>query len=946
MRKSICFLVLMISCFISFHATAQNVTISGTVKSGTTKEGIAYATVAVSGSQQGTLTDATGAFKLTVSRVPVVLIISSVGFTSVEFTVDNASTPVEITLLPSTSMGQEVVVSATRSTQRILDAPVTVERMGGVTLRNLPAPSYYEGIANLKGVDMHTASIFFRTVTTRGFMSSGNLRLNQLIDGMDNQAPGLNFSVGSVVGLTELDVDNIELLSGASSALYGSGGMNGTLLINSKSPCAKQGLSYHIKQGIMHLASPSGQDPSPYYDWSMRYAKAFNDKFAFKIAGQFIKAQDWEAYDYRNFDRNSVIGKVKEGDRVTDPNYDGINMYGDETSVNMVGLLGSIYQSVGMPPMGNQIQLPGQPPLPYTWAFAFANTENQNVSRTGYMEKDLVDYNSLNFKLTGGLHYRITPSTEISWNSYFGTGTTVYTGLDRYSLKDLKIAQHKLEVKGKTWFVRGYTTQQNAGDSYANTILGRVLNEAWKPSTTWYPSYLFNYLGYKFAGQVGTGTPGSASGGHSFARSAADVGRPLPGSEQFNTLATNVKNNPIPQGAKFLDASDLYAGEFQLNLSEQLGFSDKVEIITGGQFKQFVLNSQGTIFADTVESLKPYEYGAYAQLKKQFLSNKLTITLAGRYDGHKNYDGRFTPRITGVYQLSKDNNIRVSYQTAYRFPTNQDQYINLNSGAAILIGHIPEFQDFYNVEENPTYTAASITEARMTLDPTKLVRAPYENVKPESVTSYELGYKGIINKKLFVDGYVYYNQFTDFLGRIAMGQSTKVNYGNGPAQGTASPADVLDPRTTRNLSYVQNTSVDVNAIGWGITAEYQVYRNYFIYGNVFGDQLNDVPEGVVTSFNAPEYRFNIGVRNENFYKGIGFNFVYRYQADNYYEGTFATGTIPAFGWLDGQVSYKIPDSKSMIRIGATNMLNKYSPTGFGSPSIGGLYYVSFAYNVL
>ena len=54
------------------------------------------------------------------------------------------------------------------------------------------------------------------------------------VDGMDNQAPGLNFSVGAIIGLSELDVDNLELLSGASSALYGPGGMNGTLLMTSK----------------------------------------------------------------------------------------------------------------------------------------------------------------------------------------------------------------------------------------------------------------------------------------------------------------------------------------------------------------------------------------------------------------------------------------------------------------------------------------------------------------------------------------------------------------------------------------------------------------------------------------------------------------------------------------------------------------------------------------
>src|SRR5574339_1168345 len=98
-----------------------------------------------------------------------------------------------------------------------------VERMSSAVMKNIAAPSYYESLTNLKGVDVHTASLTFRTITTRGFVSSGNTRLNQLVDGMDNQAPGLNFAVSSIVGLTDLDVDNIEVLAGASSALYGSG---------------------------------------------------------------------------------------------------------------------------------------------------------------------------------------------------------------------------------------------------------------------------------------------------------------------------------------------------------------------------------------------------------------------------------------------------------------------------------------------------------------------------------------------------------------------------------------------------------------------------------------------------------------------------------------------------------------------------------------------------
>src|SRR6185295_1761562 len=167
-----------------------------------------------------------------------------------------------------------------------------------------------------------------------GFVSSGNTRLNQLVDGMDNQAPGLNFSVSTIVGLADVDVDNIEILSGASSALYGSGGMNGTVLVTSKNPFKYQGLSFNIKQGIMHVDAKQ-REKAPYYNWSFRWAKAFKDKIAFKVTAELLKGNDWQADDYRNKTQIGILSSVIGGNRSNDPNFNGINVYGDETSFNM-----------------------------------------------------------------------------------------------------------------------------------------------------------------------------------------------------------------------------------------------------------------------------------------------------------------------------------------------------------------------------------------------------------------------------------------------------------------------------------------------------------------------------------------------------------------------------------------------------------------------------------
>src|SRR5258708_14232389 len=108
---------------------------------------------------------------------------------------------------------------------------------------------------------------------------------------MDNQAPGLNFSVGNVIALTELDVDNMELLEGASAALYGPGGMNGTLVISSKDPFKYQGISAQVREGVMNVNSPV-RSASPYTDISLRWGQKIGDRFAFKISGQYIEAKD------------------------------------------------------------------------------------------------------------------------------------------------------------------------------------------------------------------------------------------------------------------------------------------------------------------------------------------------------------------------------------------------------------------------------------------------------------------------------------------------------------------------------------------------------------------------------------------------------------------------------------------------------------------------------
>lgn len=892
------------------YLLAQNASVSGKVKS-SGGESLGSVSVSLKGSNSGTFTDGKGNFKLNLpasAKFPITLVFSSIGYGITEISVDAPGEMKPVALQSSSTLGEEVVVSATRTPTRILESPVSIERVNNTALRNAPAADYFDVVTNLKGIDMVASSLTFKTVTTRGFAGSGNTRFTQIVDGMDNQAPGLNFAVGSIVGLSELDVESMELLQGASSALYGPGGMNGTLLVNSKDPFKYQGLSFQAKNGVMHVDGKY-RDPSPYYNWDLRYAKKINDRLAFKITAGLIQAKDWLAADNRNVLRSGpFLGKTIDGTRATDPNYDGMNIYGDETTID----LNLVLNGIG-----------GQAPFLAPYISTLTGTPNP-VSRTGYTEKEVTNPNTVNFKVGGSLNYKLTNNIEAVLSGFWGTGNTVYTGSDRYSLLDLKMGQYKLELKHKNWMVRAYTTQEDAGQSYNTTITTRLFNEGWKSSPQWYTEYGQAYLNGMLTGMT-------SANAHTFARSIADIGRPAAGSARFQKIYDSVRARPISAGGgRFIDKTNLYAVEGQYNISDL--FKGKVEALLGGNFRQFLLNSQGTLFADSAGKIPINEYGAYLQLAKGFANDAIKFTVSGRYDKNGNFKGRFTPRATALVRVAKNNHFRLSYQTAYRFPSTQQQFIDLEAGGATLIGGVPSMKEFYKIATNPVYSLAALATGQLKVQ-------DFTEFKPESVKSYEIGYRGLMaNSRLLIDGYAYLGNYTNFITRVLVAQSITA---------TPSPADILVASKRRILSVPLNSPTQVKTTGWGLSLEYRFNKGFYLNGNLSSDKLGDVDNGFITYFNAPKLRGNAGFGNNGIGKSkrLGFNMIYRWQSEFDYQSDLANGTVPAYHVLDGQVSYKFPKFNSVVRLGANNILNQYYITALANPSIGGLYYVSFGYNI-
>ena len=160
-RHKIHLFALIMATILSVAVQAQTFTINGKVENSASKEKVAAASVTVKGSGLGTFTDDKGNFKIAVPKLPVTLLISSVGYELQEITVNSSNESLLISFNPTNSLGQEVVISATKTAQKILESPVSIERINAATIRNSPAVNYYDIIGSLKGVDIVSSSLTF-----------------------------------------------------------------------------------------------------------------------------------------------------------------------------------------------------------------------------------------------------------------------------------------------------------------------------------------------------------------------------------------------------------------------------------------------------------------------------------------------------------------------------------------------------------------------------------------------------------------------------------------------------------------------------------------------------------------------------------------------------------------------------------------------------------------
>jgi len=939
------FIVSLFFCSVTFAQTS----ITGSVKD-SKSEPIPGANVKVSSDSAGTVTDSDGNFTLvTTKKPPFDIEISSVGFGTQKISITSNNQKVSVSLPDEENKLDEIVVSASRTPERVLESPVTIERMNLKEIKATTAATFYDGLENLKEVHFNTSSLSFKSINTRGFATVANTRFLQLVDGMDNSSPALNFVLGNLIGISEIDVANVELLPGASSALYGANAFNGIMFMNSKSPFTDQGLSFYFKYGQTTQDVAGTND---YWDFGIRAAHAFSKHFAAKANFAFLRATEWIAADQRDLTPN-----LTGGDAVN-PNYDGLNLYGDEVSTNIKSV-GQSLANLGLIP-GSTVNL-----LP-----------NYNVSRTGYREQDLTDNTVKSVKADFSLHIKPwADDNEIIFQHKVGQGNTIYQGANRYSLKNFFMNQTKLEIKGKNYFVRGYITDENAGDSYDMRFAAWNVNRAWKSDQTWFGQYAGAYV----QSTLGGATPEQA---HGIARATADTGRFLPGTPEFaNALATVTADPNLTTGSRFKDQSKLYHSDVNYNFRDLIKFA---EFQLGGSFRQYEMNSDGTIFTDFDGPIRYNEYGAYGQVQTKLLKDeRLKFTGSVRYDKSQNFDGFVSPRISFVYSAGdkKQHNFRASYQTGFRNPTTQDQYIGLNLGPFALIGSAPDnltrFVENLPVSAagqaanggnsiatlsgvdayNNSFTLASVTAFGAAIAggqalPTAaalLQVADIDLVKPERVQAFDIGYRSVIQNDLTIDISGYYNIYNDFLNqsRVITPYYGNVNTFNPADFTTYAPVAALSNGDRRVYQVYNNSKTEVTSLGFGIGLSKKVYKEFelsanYNYAEFTFDQAKD--PSFIPSFNTPKHRIKGSLGNQKLFKNFGFNTNIRYNTEYLWQASFADGMVPENLVFDAQINYAIPSIKSVLKLGANNLFGKDYIQVIGAGAIGQQWFASVTIN--
>lgn len=821
---------------------------------------------------------------------------------------------------PNTKNLGEIVVAASRKPEHKTKSPVSIVTLSGADADKTGALSCFDALANVEGVHTITPGLSFKVLNTRGFANTTNVRFSQLIDGVDNQAPHIGAPIANALGANDLDIERIEIVQGTASALYGMNSLNGLANIVTKNPFSSSGLSVQQLTGVNHTNTGAQNGPQLYSQTNIRWARAINNRWAFKINGALNKGRDWVADN-----RTDLAATVNSSLGLTgadNPAYDEVNGYGNESSNRRTLTLS-----------GKKIV----------------------VARTGYREAEIENYELQNIKGDAGLYFRPKDGNELSITYKGALINNTYQRSNRFRLQDYALHQYAVDYHSNVLMVRGYITQENTGKSYNIRSLAENMDRSFKTDDKWFTDFTTAY-------NKATTDGAPLSDALKNARSMADNGRYVPGSAGFNAKrAELIDINNWDYGAALRVKSYLLH-------SEGLVYWDKIfpvfftrykfQVMSGFDHRTYIIIPDGNYFinpTDTGNNLNYSKSGGFLQVAKDLLKNRLTVGATLRADYADYFNWKINPRLTAVYSPTDELSIRASYQSGYRFPSIFEGFSNVVSGGVKRVGGLRVMSD--GVFEQ-SYTKASIDafQAKVNADVNSagqtqvqaiannkamLKKNPYTYLQPEYVQSGEMGIRGVaLSRNLYVDASAYYNAYENFIAQVEASIPKTTN--------PDSVATYLYSASKQNKYRLwTNSKSKIRTYGATLKLNYNYTDRYNLSGSITYSQLDrtENKDGLEDGYNTPRLMCSATAAANKLWKNLGAGITYRYQTEYNYVSFLVNGVVPAFWTLDAQITYTLKRPEIVAKLGATNLTNTNYYSMLGGPQIGGLYYLSLTYNL-
>lgn len=816
---------------------------------------------------------------------------------------------------------EEVIVSASRLPERILQSPVSIEKVTKSYFNNSAAFSFFDALENIKGVQMITPSLGFRILNTRGFANTTNVRFVQMVDGMDVESPHIGSPIGSSLGPGDLDIENVEILPGVASALYGMNTINGLANISTRSPFLSPGFSFQQKSGLMHLGDAESS-AKLFSETNLRYAFVTSPKMAFKFNAGFIKGYDWIANNYSDLNASANISTNLVG--ADNPATDPVNSYGNESSDRRT------------------IALQGK---------------NYVVARSGYLEREVVDYSLQNIKADAGVYYKLSSTKTLSYLFHVAYLNTVYQRANRFRLEEYFIQQHGLQYQSESVQAKVYFNNENTGNSYNLRSMAENIDRSFKTDNVWYSDYT---SGFNTAIQSGA----TIAAAHQQARSFSDNGRYEPGTASFNEALKKLQQvNNWDSGAALNVKASFIQLEMQWNLTE--GWLENVkkktgiDILTGFDHRTYFVKPDGNYFinpvkGDAYSTIHYGKTGGFLSVTKKIVKDKLKLGAILRADKNDYFNVLFNPRFSIVYSPVLKHNFRIAYQSGYRYPILFEAYSNVNSGGVKRVGGLRVMSN--GIFEN-AWLQSSITSfqrvvlkdintgmsknAAIEKNKSLLKKNPYTYIKPEQVNSFEAGYKGLFAKgKLFVDADFYISRYRSFIAQANMNVP-------GTTISDSIPYYLYEKAKQSPYRMWTNSQTIIDNYGFSVGLSAHLTKGFIARTNTTYTKLRKAKneDGLEDGFNTPDWVANFSVSNENIYKNVGGAISFKWQNSYYWQSFLINGNVPAYWSMDMQLNYTFTRSGVKLKAGGNNLLNHYYYSILGGPQIGGLYYLSVSYGV-